>query len=247
MRRTYRKKNLRRRSRRPKAKVTKKLKRYVQRAIKSHIESKVFIVSSLNNAITTANGTVPLASYLLPSPSLGTASNNRIGNEIKLRKSYIRGYVNCLPYSAISNPTPFPIYVKMWLCAYKTIMTASISATNIATDFFNTGASNQGFVGNILDLTNPNNTDAWTIYATKTIKLSETVGTNGYADTGSFTRPFYFRIDKHVKSKLKFNDIGQTPTNKNLFLIYQAVTADGSATTQSAEVHVTTHFTFEDA
>lgn len=244
MKKSYRKKSSRRRKR--STKVSKKVKSYVKKAIRTHIETKFANQNVLNSTITTAAGSSPTGNSLTPTITIGTNSDNRIGNVIRLRRSTIKGFVNLLPYNAVTNPMPFPVYIKMWVVSYKSRNTAVITDTTASTDFFNYGATNGGFQGNLLDMVTAVNTDAWTVHKTKMFKLGEGTGSNGYADNGSFTKPFSIRFDKYLKGPIKFNDATTVCTNKNLFLFIQAVPADGSATTATAEWHYSETHYFED-
>jgi len=240
-------KKSRRTRRRTKTKVTKKIKKYVQRAIKSHVELKYITESVADTQISTISGAQPQGVSLLPNIVIGTATDQRIGNKIKLRKSIIKGFANLLPYNAITNSTPFPVWVKMWLVSYKPRNTTALNETNISTEFFNAGSTNAGFLGTLRDLHRDINTDNWIVHKTKMFKLGEGTGSNGYADNGSFTKPWSFRFDKYLKSKLIFNDGSNNPSNKNMFLIFQAVNADGTATVSNCEVHYTESHWYEDA
>lgn len=249
----YKKRAYRRRAK----KVTPAVKSYVKRIISSNNENKMVIQYGINQAITTASATNPTyIQNLLPSLAQGTGKSNRIGNDIKIKYAYVRGFVNLLPYSATLNPLSTPIQVKIWLCSSKTVNTNNIASTSIASDFFEVNNASAGFQGNLLDMMLTPNKDSWVIHATKTFELGATyastngqVGTAGYFDNSKMIRPFYFNYGKYFKSVLKYND--QTlniPTNKNLFLVFQAVNADGSTTAiNCAEYHFTSRCEFEDA
>jgi len=247
-RRAFRKKQAKNPSQ--KSKVSKAIKTYVKRAIHGNTENKLFIYQAANQTITSvASPSTPSFLSLLPLPVQGTANNQRIGNQIKIVKAFIRGHVNLLPLNSITNPQQAPMMVKMWLCSSKTINTTSLSSTNCGTDFFETNGGSQGFQGNMLDMELTNNKDSWVVYKTKTFKLGLTAyGSQQFADNSNFNMPFYFSYGRHLRRKLKFNDTGVAPTNANMFLIFQVVNADGSSTAlNSAEYHTTLRVEYEDA
>lgn len=232
------------------------VKKYVNNALARNIENKVLSEYGANQVITTASAAPFNSVYVLPRPGLGTSKNQRIGNEIKIKKSYIRGFVNLLPYNAVTNPLSTPIYIKMWLCSYKTINTALASSTNVGTSFFEAGSSSVGPQGNMLDITLSPNEECWTVYKTKVMKLGAAnataagqVGTGGYYDNSPMSASFYFNIGKYFKTKLRFNDATtNVPENKNCFLFIQAVNADGSISAINvAEYHYTFRHEYEDA
>lgn len=256
------------RSRRPSNKTTRKrrsttkkvssaVKTYVKRTIHKNIENKLWITYGLNQTLVTASGGNPIAINVVPFPpqSTTTTQSTRIGNAIKVVKGYIRGHVNLLPYNATTNPYVGPVYIKMWLCSNKTINTSAISATNCSADFFEVNGGTTGFQGNMLDMEFSNNRDNWIIYKTKTFELG-TTAVAGFAsansaawnDNSRFSKPFYFSFGRHMKRQIKFVDSSTTPTNINMFLIMQAVYADGSSSSvNSAEYHYSTRVEYEDA
>ena len=236
-------------------KVSKAVKSFVKKAIHRSQENKVFIRYGANNTITTASGGNPTYLNLVPTPTQGVAQNQRIGNSIKVVKAYIRGHVNLLPYNASTNPYVGPVYVKMWVCSNKQYNTATISGTSIATDFFELGSGSAGFQGNMLDLDFTANKDNWIIHKTKTFELGTTAvagfasaNSSAWNDNSRFTRPFYFSLGSKMRKKLNFVDTATDPTNINMFLVFQAVYADGSSSAvNSAEFHYTSRYEYEDA
>lgn len=237
--------------------VSRPLKNYIKRAIGQKMENKTVLGYAANQSITTASSTTPFTiQNLLPALSIGTGVSNRVGNEVRVKSAYVSGYINLLPYNAVTNPLSTPIIVKMWLCSSKTINTNLISNTSIATDFFEINNGSVGFQGNMLDMILTPNKDNWTVLQTRKFELGATtatnngqVGTGGYFDSSKMTKPFYFNYGKHFKNALKYNDsLTNVPTNRNLFLVVQAVNADGSSTAVNvAECHYQFRVNFEDA
>jgi len=254
------------RSRRPKGGMTRKrrtgpkavsnaVKTYVKRAIDQNVENKLWIRYASNETIRTAGATDPEFINLVPYPSQGTTQYTRIGNKIKVKKAFIKGFVNLKPYSSLTNPLVGPLYVKMWLCRYKSLNTSDIALTSCSTDFFEALSGSTGFQGNMLDMSLTNNKDNWIVYKTKTFELGTTsvstfLNTNSgnWNDNSRMTKPFYFSYGKHLRKQLQFEASGNPPTNTNLFLISQAVYADGTATAvEAAEYHYTLRVEYEDA
>ena len=245
-----------RKSTNAKPKVGVAVKSYVKQELARNIENKVISDYGANQTISTVTGSNFSGLYVLPRPGTGTQKNQRIGNEIKIKKSFIRGFVNLLPYNAVTNPLSTAIYVKMWLCSYRTLNTAVVASTNQATSFFDAGNSSIGPQGNMLDITLTPNSECWVIHKTKTIKLGAAsatttgqVGTGGYYDNSPMSAPFYFNIGKYFKSTLRYNDqVTNVPENKNCWLFFQAVNADGSSSAINvAEYHYTFRHEYEDA
>jgi len=248
------KRAVRRTARKPK--VSLPVKRYVRNAIHRNDENKVLVDFYLNNTITTAASSYPTSINLCPVMSQGTSQSTRIGNKIKIRRSYVKGYVNLLPYNATNNPQVGPQMVKIWVCSYKTFNTTAISATNADSKFFETGSSSSGMVGNILDLLLPTNNDSWKVHYSKTFEIGTTASTfggttvNAYIanDNSKMIMPFYFNLTKCMKKTISYNDNVNTPTNTNCFLVFQSVYADGTSTlVTGSEFHAVVRTEFEDA
>lgn len=258
VKRTYRKRRPAKKGRRVSRKSSyarKSITKIVKSVISRQAENKVWADYGANLAIQSASATVPQARNLLPLLSPGTTITSRIGNEVRVKSGYIRGHVNLLPYNATTNFTPLPCYVKMWLCSSRQINTQSISATSIATTFFEAGAASTGFQGNMLDIDFSPNKDVWKVYATKTVKLgagyvttsgSPVLGTS-YFDNSPMSVPFQFNFGKKV-GNLKFDEAITNATNKNMFLVFQVVPADGQSGSLNnmAEFHYTTRVEYED-
>lgn len=241
-----------------KPKVSKAIKTYVKKTISQNMENKVYIAYGKDQTLLTASSTPPQFISLVPSINQGTGQNQRIGNEVKVKRGYVRGYVNLRPYTAITNPLAVPTLIKMFLCCRKKTnqLIAGAPTNTDWNNFFEVGAgSSSNFVGNILDITQSINKDYWTILGTKTFQLGASAAGQSVA-TGAIvsgaqqvSRPFYFNIGKKM-GKLKYNDnVSATCSNKEMFLAFQAVFADGSdsTSTSQAEYHFTSRIEYEDA
>lgn len=257
----YAKKSYRKRARRPRArpyaKRTSSIARVVKKVLSRNLERKTWLSYNSNSNLATASTTVaPAVSDLLPQILQGTGASQRIGNEVKITKAFIRGYVNLRPYDATLNPLPVPIYVKMWLVSYKLTNQPSFTTAALFSNFFQTNNSSVGFQANMLDTILEVNKEAWTVHKTKIVKIgtssanSLNLPTNyaGYMDNSPMSAPFYFEFAKHL-DKLKYDDtVNNLCTNRNLFIIYQAVNANGETSTYiPAEIHASKVIHYTDA
>lgn len=251
-----RKPRLLRRKRVARKPVSKKLKTYIKKAIHAQIENKHYYGYGVNNTITTASSSTPSSLYLLPSLAIGASDGQRIANQIKVVKGVITGFVNLLPYSATLNPLSTPIMIRMWLLSGRQLNSNVFSNYSPATNFFEVGATQIGPQGNMLDMVLRNNSQEYIVHTQRTFKLGAAyasstgpVGTGGYFDNSPMTKKFTFNWGKYVKSKLIYNDaVTNVPTNRNMFLVFQAVNADGSSSAvNSAEFHYTNEILYEDA
>ena len=250
--RPYKKRAYRRRRAAPKKKQS--FAARVNKLIHAQIENKLVSTYAANQNMNYAGpATSPSYINLTPSPSYGANQNQRLANEIRIMKAHIRGYVNLSAYNATFNPGTSPVYVKMWLCRRKQTNIA-ITGNPAGTDwsnFFQSGGSSVGFQANILDMCFKTNNDYWTVLATKTFQLaSNAVVTSAgiYGASSRVSRPFSFTFGKHL-AKIKYNDATTYPTNKELFLVMQAVAADGTSPSaaQYCEYHYNVEWEFEDA
>jgi len=236
--------------------VPKSIKRYVKRTIANQAENKYTVQRLVNQGIATTVGATPTNISLLPSLANGSTRNTRVGNSIKLKKGTVSGRVNLLPYNGVSNINGCPIAVKMWLLSSKQYNEiGSFSGSAAATAFFRSDVSPAGLAGNVLDLHQQIETENFIVYGQKTVVLGTSAATNNFPSTSvdayttnSFSAPFYFNWSKHFKT-LKYNDTSSAsiPTNRNLWLVFQAVSLDGRAvTTQPAEFHCVIENHYED-
>lgn len=228
---------------------------YVKKLIHSNIENKVYNAWDINRTIATAQSGVvaPTSVYLLPQLSQGTGAGQRIGNEVKLVSGYVRGYVNLLPYNAITNPFCHQ-HVRIMVLSVKD---QNNSTPPTFTDLFEGNSSSNGCQANMLDMLFDINKTAYTLHYSKVIQLSassQSSNTNGTAgqffDNKPFSAKFSFNLIKKCYGKLRFNDaISSVPENKNMFLVFQSVSSDGSSSVlhQPAEFHYQAQWKYEDA
>jgi len=250
------KKGMRKRVYRRKAqpKVSTAVKQYVKRSIHVGRENKMFVDYGANQSITNASAGTPSGKYLLPIVSQGTAQNQRIGNEINIRYGAVRGYVNLLPYAGVGNPHPAVQLVKIWIVKGRRLNDPTITQYDWS-KWFEVGATNVPFQGNTLDMVLTPNKEDFRVIATKQFKLglsNDSAGANpanSYFDNSPMTQHFYFNFTKGAKKRLKYLDsVANFPMNDNLFIIFQAVNADGTSTSiNSCEFHYQTKVVYEDA
>lgn len=256
VRKNYKRRPLRRkRTMRSRGRVSLATKKYVKAAIHKQIENKVIVSNLANQSIVTALlGTDPFQLNLLPLIPEGNEQGERSGVIVTPRRCVIKGFVNLRPYNATTNPHQ-PVKLKMWVLSYKPLnRNAATLAAGSFDNFFEGGNASFPFQGNMLDMILPVNKQEWTVYATKMINLGSTYGgTAGGSvvhDNSRFSVPFSFNIGKYLKQKLKFDDVDTNrATNRNMWLVVQAVSAEGSTGIgiTPAEIHYAYEFQFEDA
>ena len=251
--RPYAKKRpVRRAARKPRT-ARKSITKIVKSIISRQAENKAWFDYGANQAIYCTSGGTPTNKNLVPLLNQGTGHSQKIGNEVRVKSAYIRGHVNILPYDATLNPAPLPLYVKIWITSCKSQHNTALSVTDIGNAFFDIVNSSVGFQGSMLDMDFTPNKDSWTVHASKVFKIgvgySSATGptlVNSYFDNSPMSVPFYFNIGKYLKT-IKYSD-NNVPTNRNLFIVFQAVPANGSAPVGNApaEFHYSTRVEYED-
>ena len=232
----------------------KAITKIVKSIISSQAEQKSWFDYGANNSILTSVTVTPTYKNLVPVLSQGVGHSGRIGNEVRIKSGYVRGHVNILPYSALSNPGPAPVFVKIWVLSCKQINDKVLSSTPISYDFFDVVNSSVGLQGNMLDMELTINKDMWVSHGSKTVKIGAGFGTStgnvslqSYFDNSPMSAPFYFNLGKILKT-CKYDDTSTTCSNKNLFLVFQCVSADGATYSGSyaAEFHYAIRMDYED-
>lgn len=260
-----RRKNVRKSRKAPRRKYARRvykkrtpLVKTIKQVIHSQIENKIVSTYGANQLLTLGtSGVVPYFMNLTPSPVQNVTSQGRIGNSVRVVKATVNGFVNVLPYNSITNLMPAPVMVKMWLCKRKGFNNET-RLPNITdfNNFFQSGGTTLGFQQNMLDMTLRNNTEYWTIFSSKTVQLQNYYYAGATAPTTTIlgsaykvSLPFKFSFAKHL-ALCKYNDTATFPQNKELFLVFQPVYADGSsapAGSQLAEIHYNVEWEYEDA
>lgn len=214
---------------------TPELRKAIKEAVSKMAEKKAVIAHGQNIPLVTANGSIPNWIALAPVISQGTSQNQRVGNQVKVVKAMIRGHLTLLPV-ATTNAFGPPAFVKMWLLRYRLSNPASFASTDAASALFDTGAATSGCIANIFDIQAYINNDSYELVQEKVIKLSSASGTANIPsttvgtifDSGPASVPFSFEFGKKLGVCI-YNDSTTSCTNKNLFLVFQAVYANGSS------------------
>jgi len=247
-----------------KPKVSLSIKKYVKRTIHSQIENKCVQVNpgpvGFGNVLESPDFNVypmaPLSLYWTISQGVGQAS--RIGNTIKVRKTYLNYVLVPLPYNATTNATPQPCEVRLMLGYVKNTPCFAPVAGDI-NQLFQSGNSSIAPVGSLKDIVSVYNKDYWVIKKSWTHK----VGYAQYGGTGvsvaqqSFTNnDFKYNVVKrlditqHMPKTCIFNDSSATTNTKNLFFMHYAVAASGgiyTATSLPVSIEYWIDFHYEDA
>lgn len=255
-RRVYRKKSV------PKVSTT--VKKYVKKEIARQAENKVINIQQAREfgsyLDSNTMNVFPLTPYptLFPGPTLGTASNNRIGNECRTRKVMFNYVLRPTVYSAANNPNPVPVHVQMYL-GYVKQSSGVIPGSSEFNFFYNNGSSSFAPSGSLADLISEENSQRFTILK----KWTHRVAFANYAGSGGqlawqtnanndFKSSIVKKMDvtKLYPKILKFDDAAsQALMGRGLFLWYQAISANGNALAagiRPVAIEFWVHLEFED-
>jgi len=211
------------------------VRKIVAKEILKRTEKKIYVTSVINQAVTTASGSIPTGIYLGPLLTQGSADNARVGNRIDVQSAEFVMYFNLLPYNATTNYNVPPVWVKIFIVRYKPRNTSNGANVTWQTDFFQNNGTSQGFNGNTQDLVLGVNEEQYECLETRVFKLGvSNAGTTGPASSGAWcdnspsAQQVVFDLTKHMKGSWEYNDNANVASNRNLWMVVQAVNADGS-------------------
>lgn len=187
----------------------------------------------------------------------GTGEGNRIGNVIhpsKFRFSF------CM---TARQGLSSPLIVRMYVLTYKFDPNNSTvndvwaclqqAQPSPGSSFFDNGNSSNGMTGTLVDLLLPVNTDVMRIYKTATYKLSPAGVPQGAGGSNNDFKYFIRQtIDllKYIPAQIKWNDNGTTSYNKKVYIVFEALSSDGTTITDTSSIinfSYSYHFQYKDA
>lgn len=188
----------------------------------------------------------------------GTGQQQRIGNQVTPLKCTLKFNLFAMPYSAVSNTTPRPVTVRLYIVSPKPGIVCTNNdnmAQNImAVNFFQNGNSSLGFLGNLYDLITPVNADVVTLHYSRDFKIapaaytgvtggasaSDTKASNDY----SLSQEWIVDVTKYMPKKINFDDTTGGTTSRPLFAIF-VPTAFNGATYTAAEIPIAGVFSLD--
>lgn len=231
--------------------VTKAVKKYVKRTIHTMAENKLISASQINQPIPFCldGFVVPYQIGFLPVLSRGFTNAQRIGNQIRVRKSFLTGFINGRYAEEQTSTGWVPhIYVRYAIVRYKPAVKPSLAVADFA-DFFTEGALTHGFRADIRDIMYKINTEKFQVYLDRTVYIG-VHGTSASSSKDQFSRSFMASATKHLKGTIQYTDNeNASPTNRQLHFLAWAASPDGrqdSGRQSAAEIHWRQMFVFED-
>lgn len=185
-----------------------------------------------------------------------TGQDGRIGNQIKVKKATMRYVLLPTAYNAVSNPTPTPLEVIIWIGRVKRYISAP-TATDF-NNFYQFGNTSFAPAGSLFDITYPVNKDYWTVSKRIVHKIGFASATGSgpnaaqefYANNDySYNVVRSIDITKCLASSYVFNDGSNDPSNSQTYMWMEAISATGAvlnATTLCATINYTIDFEYSD-
>lgn len=181
----------------------KDVKKIVRRIINDDTETKQQVMDWTLNPLCLQNTTSGLGgNYVVLNPSnatLGSYTINRgvgsgqmSGDKIRVKSAIMNYVIIFNNYNASSNTQLKPTYVRAFIYKYKKAplndpQVGNICGTGINANFFELGTSDVGFIGNLEDLNQRMNRDAYTYYSHKTWKIGPMIAPSGATQTPVYT------------------------------------------------------------
>lgn len=239
-------KKVKRAPRRKTATVSQAVKKYVKRTISSTLENKSVQINAgagfgnvLESPDLNAYPMMPITGLWTIPQAIG--QGGRIGNEIKIKSCHLNYIIIPRGYDAISNAVPVPCNVDLYLGHLRGTPNIQPVAADVGLLFQN-GSSVAAPVGSLRDMVSIVNKDFWVIKK----RWSHKVGFATNQGTGSQVGSQYYanndfklnamrklNITHMVPKTVRFNDTQNTALSKNLFFMYQAVSANGGTLSSS--------------
>lgn len=190
--------------------------------------------------------------------AIGGQEGQRIGNSVKTKSLILTAVFNPSSYNIGTNGTPAPTEVVMWLFKLKPNITDTIGlASAIAQgSFFQSNLGNVGMSGQLSDLLYPVNPGQITLLGMRRFKLGNSAIGNSGASAGDqhfhnndfkYNHKLVWNLTKHCPKNLTWDDTAATePAQRKLWIVMQALRADGTPTNPSwiKTVDVNYRFTY---
>lgn len=169
--------------------------------------------------------------------SLGVQQNQRVGNRVRMKSSYISGIFYTQQQNATYNPTPKPVEVLCMI--YRKIGGGNTIDTTMS-GFFQNGGGTTTPTGSLIDLTLPVNKDAYKVYYRRVFKIgpADNTGTGSsiglqYFANNDYKRNqrFFIPLTKYLDKNIRFNDSNNNCQNDVVYMAMIPLMADGTINT----------------
>lgn len=195
----------------------------------------------------------------------GDDESKRQGNQITTSSNVLKFAAMLLPWHATTNPDPKPVILKYWVLSIRggTLGNTIYDIELICqTKFFESGASYYGFSDSVMDILRMVNDEVLYVHETKEFKLgaayymaSGAGGATPTSNQGYTNNDFNYFVKwsiplyKYTQKNIKWNDNDPQMYNRNKFVLFTIMNADGTAigTRQPVELYYSHNYKFTDA
>lgn len=227
------------------AKLSKTISKAIDVKIKKNIETKKaqFAYSTTVGSYQNLNLQIEPISPYVGSGNInieqGVGDGMRVGNKIEIVKGVINVMGIGMPYDTVDNNLRKPVYIQCAIFYDKLLPTSLPDAGQVRANFFNYDNTTSAMVGSLVDSIKYINTDRYGVFR----YWKEKIGFQSYNGVAGVISDNYFygqnndfkllvqrKIDitKYLHKKVTFNDNNDTATTRALFLMYWAISADGT-------------------
>lgn len=226
-----------------KRKVPKAFKAVVENALARNEEKKETNLYSLNHPIVPINAAGWTASSICLSPSIagyniaqGTGQGQRVGNRIRVKKSWVKGIIHPSAYNASTNPNPAPYQIRMLIFKDKFAPTSQPAA--VALDLFQSGSTSIPPQNDLADCILDINRDRYQVYHDEILKMGPAANQGSGTDVAfaqymnndfSFNCKFEVDVTKFLPKTIVFNDASLSAMTDSLWMIFLPCLANGGA------------------
>lgn len=232
------------------------VKRVVKRVLANQLETKMQVYDWAMSPVCLQSGTTTMdKNYLVlnPSNSSGYGSYNLgqgtdvaqfTGNEITLKRAVLDYVFTLNNYNATTNPQMKPTFLRAYVykCRRNPMndpVIANYCGSSTA-NFFEQGAYDIGFTGQLTDLNSRINREAYVYLGHRTWKLGNTipmVGSSPGAPYYTQSNPDFkmsvfgkWDITRFIPKKMVRDDVNPSPIWQQpyVFMLFQVVAADGT-------------------
>lgn len=219
------------------------MRRIAKKVVSREAENKqVNFYSTGSNILPSSAGASVISSQIPLSPytgglqiDQGVGQGERIGNRVRIKSLNFKGTIFPLPYNATTNPNPVPLQIVFWIFYRRS--EPSIIPTSIS-GFLQEGDSFRSLQNNLSDAISRVNNDEFRLLTRRVFKI----GYAAYEGTGiqpafqafhnndfKLNQNFSINLTKYAYKNVRYNDSSAIPRSRGIFLLAQAIAADGSA------------------
>lgn len=256
---------------------TKKVKDIAKQVISNKLEHKDQNWNWVLQPLVLQSGTSTMVNnYFVLNPSNASANGYDIvrgsnsgqmnGNKINLKSAYLKYVITSNVYNATTNVVPQPYIARIYFFKSKRFpmndpQTNLYCGSGASANFFDIGTSDIGFFGNVADLTETVNRDAYIYLGSKTFKIGQAVPPiqsvnnstpNYYFSNNDFNMCVYgkMNVSKYLPKIMTRDDGAGVWQNPYVIGLIQIVAASGyniSANQQPLTFNLSLDLTYTDA